>query len=76
MSYKNGHDDPKVASLEEARRAAEQAKMRKRYEAKNGPIRPARTLKDWVWGLVLIAMALGYIAWAVTGIGSVPGGGV
>ncbi|MBA4173150.1 MAG: hypothetical protein C0511_10980 [Hyphomicrobium sp.] len=51
---KNGHDDPKIASLDEARRKA-QAK------SKTGTTVTKATLRDRLVGGLLILMALGLI---------------
>lgn len=60
MAFKNGHDDPKVASLEEARRRAEQkAKAERRAAAGQSGTRSAR---DWIIGGMIVLMAFGYMA--------------
>lgn len=60
MTKSNGHDNPNVASLDEARRrAAEKAKAEKR--ATSGITRP-HTMREWLIGGLIVAMALGYIA--------------
>ncbi len=74
MSQGNGHDDPRIASLDEARRrAAEKAKAAKRAGKPSwtgpdpGPQGP-RTSRDWVIGGILIVMALSLIASWVMGV--------
>ena len=71
MTLKNGHDDPNVTSLDEARRrAAEKAKAAKRASKQSwtgpnpGPQGP-RTPRDWLIGGLFIAMALTVIVWFV-----------
>ena len=60
MSKGNGHQDPKVASLEEARRrSAEKEKVAKRAAAGQGG---TRSMRDWVIGGIIVLMAIGYIA--------------
>jgi hypothetical protein len=69
VSKGNGHRDPNVASLEDARRrAAEKAKAAKRAGnpsawsgPPSGPTSP-RTARDWLIGGVIIALAVGLIA--------------
>ncbi len=59
MSKGNGHGDPNVTSLDEARRrAAEKAKAEKRAAGGRGP----STMRDWVIGGMIVLMAIGYIA--------------
>ena len=59
MTKRNGHDDPDVTSFEEAKkRADEKAKAEKRAAvASGGP----RTLRDWMIGGAIIAIAAGYL---------------
>ena len=71
MTLKNGHDDPNVTSLDEARRrAAEKAKAAKRAGRQSwtgpnaGPQGP-RTPRDWLMGGFFIAMALAVVVWFV-----------
>jgi hypothetical protein len=60
MNLRNGHDNPNVTSIEEARkRAMEKAKPAKRVSVP-GERRPA-TLRDWIVGGLFIAMAVGAI---------------
>ena len=63
----NGHDDEKVASLDDARRrAAEKAKAASRAGKPSwtgpdaGPQGP-RTTRDWVIGGIIIAMAVAFV---------------
>jgi F0F1-type ATP synthase assembly protein I len=59
MNAPNGHDNSNVKSLEEARqRAAEKAKAEKR--AARG--QQAASVRDWIIGGLVLAMALGYFA--------------
>ncbi len=59
MNKGNGHSDPNVASLDEARRrAAEKAKAEQRAVSGRGP----NTLRDWLIGGLVVLMAIGYIA--------------
>ena len=84
MSKGNGHRDPNIASLEDARRrAAEKAKAAKRAGdppawsgPPSGPTSP-RTARDWLIGGVIIAMAVALIASWVMRIApaTLPGGG-
>ena len=59
MSPRNGHGEPNVTSFEEAKkRAAEKAKAEKRAAvASGGP----RTLRDWIIGWAIIAVAVAYL---------------
>ena len=60
MTKLNGHSDPNVTSLDDARRrAAEKAKSAPRAAGAHGP----RTARDWLIGGVTIAIALGFVAW-------------
>ncbi len=61
MSNKNGrgHADHNVTSLDEARRRAA-AKAKEEKQAARGARAPS--LRDWVIGGLVIAMALGYFA--------------
>lgn len=61
MSFKNGRDhaDHNVTSLDEARRRAA-AKAKAEKQAARGARPPS--LRDWVIGGLVIAMALGYFA--------------
>ena len=75
MNFKNGHDngDGKVTSLEEARRrAAGKAKAEKR--AARGLSAPS--LRDWLIGGLIVAMALGYVASFFVGVPQVTREGV
>ena len=71
MSKTNGHRDPNVTSLDEARkRAAEKAKAEKRAGKPSwrGPPMPPsgpRTSRDWIIGGIIIVMALGLMIWGV-----------
>ena len=84
MSKPNGHangqangqgaDDGKVTSLDDARkRAAQKAKATKvaALRATGG-----RSAKDYIYGGLMLAMALGTIAWFVMGLTENVGGGV
>ena len=71
MTLKNGHDDPNVTSLDEARRrAVEKAKVAKRAGKQSwtgpnpGPQGP-RTPRDWLIGGLFIVMALAVVVWFV-----------
>lgn len=59
----NGAGDPKIASLEEARRrAAEKAKAERRATARaDGGGRGPRSTRDLVVGGTIIAMAAGFL---------------
>ncbi len=60
MNLRNGHDNPNVTSIEEARqRAAAKAKAARRAGAPGG--RGPATLRDWMIGGLFIAMAIGAI---------------
>ena len=69
MTLKNGHDDPNVTSLDEARRrAAEKVKAAKRagkqsWTGPNPGRQGLRTPRDWLIGGLFIAMALAVIVW-------------
>ena len=69
MSKTNGHRDPNVTSLDEARkRAAEKAKAEKRGGKpwwRGPPMPPSgpRTSRDWILGGVVIVMAIGLLVW-------------
>ena len=71
MSKANGHRDPNVTSLDEARRrAAEKAKEEKRGGKpswRGPPVPPSgpRTSRDWIIGGAIIAMAIGLVVWSV-----------
>ena len=60
----NGSGEPSnVTSLEEARkRASAKAKQEKR--AARGSMSP----RDWIIGIVVVAMALGMIGWWIAGL--------
>ncbi len=59
MAKGNGHQDPNVTSLDEARkRAAAKAKAEQRATGGRGPNTP----RDWVIGGMIVLMAIGYIA--------------
>ena len=63
----NGSQDPRVASLEEARRRkADQEKAEKRAAAATGG---APTLGQRVYGVAMIAMAIGLLIWLAGGFG-------
>ena len=65
MNKGNGHDDPKVASLEEARRrAAAKAKAEQRAVSGRGP----NTMRDWIIGGMIVLMAIGYVASLFVGV--------
>jgi hypothetical protein len=71
-ALKNGHDDPKVASFKDAQqRAAQKAKAGERAGGQNPA--SSRTLRDWVIGGTLIAIAIAYVLSLVTPLFS--GGG-
>lgn len=58
-SQNNGHDDGNVTSFEEAKkRAAEKAKAEKRAAVSAGG---PRTLRDWIIGWAIIAVAVAYL---------------
>lgn len=69
---KNGrdHTDDNVTSLDEARRRAA-AKAKEEKQAARGARAPS--LRDWVIGGLVIAMALGYFASLLIGTSSVNG---
>jgi hypothetical protein len=83
----NGKHDPKITSLDEARRkAAEKARAAKRASrwpgsrgggggtSGRGGSNVPRTPRDWLLGGLFIAMALGMVVWAVMWIvGQLPG---
>jgi hypothetical protein len=72
MSKGNGHQDPRVTSLDEARkRAAEKAKVEKRAAVPGGP----RTMRDWLIGGVVIAFAVAYLVHLVMSAAHTMGGG-
>ena len=59
MNLRNGHDQPNVTSFEEAKkRAAAKAKAEKQAAASPGG---PRTMRDWIIGGVIIALAVGYL---------------
>jgi hypothetical protein len=59
MTKGNGQHDPKVSSLEDARRrAAQKAKTEQSAEGSRGK----NTARDWVIGGIIVAMAIGFIA--------------
>lgn len=67
MNKPNGHQDPNVTSLDEARkRAAAKAKAEKRAVSGRGPNTP----RDWVIGGMIVLMAIGYIASLFAGGGN------
>jgi hypothetical protein len=74
MNLRNGHDNPNVTSIEEARlRAAAKAKAEQRGKV-GGPGGPA-TLRDWIIGGLFIAMAIGTIVtFFLGGVMPMPGG--
>jgi anti-sigma factor RsiW len=81
MAKGNGHSDPRVTSLDDARkRAAEKAKAEKRagqpsWTGPNlGPQGP-RTMRDWIIGGVIIVMALGFVVSLVMRGAQMFGGG-
>ena len=60
MNKTNGHSDPRVTSLDEARRrAAEKAKAEQRAAAGQSG---TRSMRDWVIGGMIVLMAIGYVA--------------
>ncbi len=64
MNKPNGHGDPNVTSLDEARRrAAAKAKAEQRATGGRGPNTP----RDWVIGGMIVLMAIGYLASLVAG---------
>ena len=66
MNKPNGHSDPNVTSLDEARkRAAAKAKAEQRAAGGRGP----NTLRDWVIGGMIVLMAVGYLASLLAGWG-------
>ena len=72
MSKFNGHNDPNVTSLDDARRrAAEKAKSAPRA----GDLRGPRTTRDWLIGGVIIAMAIGFVVSLVMRAAAMSGGG-
>lgn len=75
MTYKNGRGpgDDKVASLEEARRRAAQSAKAKQKSARAGT---PRSLRDYVIGGIIIAMAIGFIASFFVGAPQVTGEGI
>ena len=59
MTKSNGQNDPNVTSLDEARRrAAQKAKAEPRADG----ARSANSVRDWVIGGIIVAMAIGFIA--------------
>ena len=52
-------DDPKIASISEARKRAEAARRAAAREQSG----PRRTIGQWITGGVIVAMALGMIIW-------------
>jgi hypothetical protein len=72
MSKGNGHSDPRVTSLDEARKkAAEKAKAAPRAAGDHGP----RTMRDWIIGGAIIAMAVAYLVHLVMSAAQTMGGG-
>ncbi len=72
MAKANGHQDPNVTSLDDARRrAAEKAKSAPRAAGAHGQ----RTTRDWIIGGVIIAMAIGFVASLVMHAAAMFGGG-
>ena len=72
MSKGNGHSDPRVTSLDEARKkAAEKAKAAPRAVGNRGP----RTMRDWLIGGAVIAMAVAYLVHLVMSAAHMVGGG-
>jgi hypothetical protein len=72
MSKSNGHSDPLVASLDEARkRAAEKTKAAPRSGTVTGPW----TMRDWLIGGAVIAMAVAYLVYLAMSAAHVIGGG-
>ena len=65
---KNGRydrdDDPKVTHIADARRRAAD-KARAAQRPGRGPLRGPRTLGEWVFGGLIIAMAAGMLGYAV-----------
>ena len=73
---RNGHDDPNVTSLEEARRRAAQKAKDKSQQMGTAGTRGPRTARDWIFGGAIIAMAVGFVVWLVmTATQSIGGGG-
>jgi hypothetical protein len=67
MTKTNGHQDPRIASLDEARKkAAQKAKADQELSRPGG----ARTGRDWLIGGLFIAMAIGMIVFWVMGFGN------
>jgi hypothetical protein len=63
MAMKNGHDDPKVTSLDEARRKAAAKAKADKGAGKPGAAGGGRaSLRDWLIGGTIIAMAVGLVA--------------
>jgi hypothetical protein len=72
MTKGNGHQDPRVTSLDEARKkAAEKAKAAPRPAGERGP----RTTRDWLIGGAVIAMAVAYLVHLVMTAAHTVGGG-
>ena len=71
MAKGNGHDDPRIASLDEARRrAAERQRAAKQGASRSGS--ESQTQRDWLIGGVFIAMAVAGIAWFAAKLLGVP----
>ena len=74
MTGLNGNDPSKVASLDEARKRA--AERTKSQQASSASDRGPRTMRDWIFGGAIIAMAVGFVVWLVmTATQSIGGGG-
>ena len=70
MNEPNGRDNSNVTSIEEARkRAAEKAKAEKRAARGQQP----SSVRDWIIGGILLAMALGYLASFFVGVPGLSG---
>lgn len=73
MTSRNGHlngsgkgDNDNVASLDDARiRAAQKAKAEQRARSGRG----RNSTRDWIFASMIVLMALGYVAYLVTGWG-------
>jgi len=67
VTTRNGQNDPRITSLEEARRR--KAEKEKAADQAARQCASGGSLKSRIFGLAMIAMAAGFVFWLLGGLG-------
>lgn len=77
MTLRNGHDYSNITSLDDARRRASVKLNAAPPPKSSAKTAKTMTARDWVWGGLLIAMAIGFVVSFFLGAtGPINGGSV